>query len=299
MDIFDFKCFVELVTTHHYSNAADNLHISESSFSRRIRKIEEELCDVKLIERSTRKVVLTEAGMAFYEYAIKIVENYDKMIDELRNYGPEAGRMVNFGTIRISAVPELNNRLLEYVKENLMLKLHIVEAGTQKLVEDFKRSLYDLILFVDSGSILPSEDITVYNLYQEEVYLIVNKTHPLAKKKSVRPVEIENENFVMLTNSSSMTELFKEYCTRNHIHPHVTQDCWAHDMQLAFVREKLGVTLMTKNLAYSYRYADDLAFVSLQEPMMRQVSLAVHNRALRRESVRQLVDNLLRDFQKN
>lgn len=299
MDIFDFRCFVELATAQHYSNAADNLHIAESSLSRRIRKMEDELQGVKLIDRSTRKVVLTECGVAFLPYAQQILNAYSEMEAVVANYHPGNDKMLNFGTIRTSAIPALNSKLLEYVKEDLSLKLRIVEDGTHNLVDGLNRKQYDLILFVDTNKKVFTEEITEYPLIKEEVFLVMNKQHPFAKKKVVDFRTLVDEKFAMFTNSSSMKTIFTEYCKKEQVHPRIVQESGPYDVQLEFVRENLGIALMTKNLASNYRYIDELALVSLADPLMRQISLAVQNSSLRRESVRTLINKLRRDFGDN
>ena len=61
MEINYLKEFVILARTGNYLEAADSLYMGQSSLSRHIKTLEEEL-DIRLLDRTTRKVSLTEAG---------------------------------------------------------------------------------------------------------------------------------------------------------------------------------------------------------------------------------------------
>jgi DNA-binding transcriptional LysR family regulator len=60
----------------NFSAAAKRLHIAQPTLSKNIRQVEEDL-GVKLFERSTRKVVLTDAGRAFYREALMILSKIE------------------------------------------------------------------------------------------------------------------------------------------------------------------------------------------------------------------------------
>ena len=69
-DQLDF--FISVAETDTFLNAAEKLHISQSSLSKQIQKLENEL-DIKLLDRSKRSATLTKAGAAFYQEALQPV----------------------------------------------------------------------------------------------------------------------------------------------------------------------------------------------------------------------------------
>src|SRR5688500_8004194 len=68
MDLNRTTTFVRVVETGGFTRAAESLGLPASSVSRSIARLEEDL-GVTLLERTTRKVTLTEAGRAFFERA--------------------------------------------------------------------------------------------------------------------------------------------------------------------------------------------------------------------------------------
>ena len=61
MDMMSLQCFVALVDTERFTAAAELMFMSQPSFSRRIKELEAEL-GLLLVERSTRRIRITEAG---------------------------------------------------------------------------------------------------------------------------------------------------------------------------------------------------------------------------------------------
>ena len=93
----DLRTFVALAQTGGFAAAADRLGIVKSAVSRRVREIEERL-GVRLVQRTSRNVSLTEAGRNYAERARAILAELEEMDEAVRgaNDSPE-------GTLRISA----------------------------------------------------------------------------------------------------------------------------------------------------------------------------------------------------
>ena len=72
MDLNDLRYFALTVEHGSFSAAARFTHLNKSKLSRRVARLEEQL-GVRLLQRSTRRLVLTEAGRAFYEHCSAMV----------------------------------------------------------------------------------------------------------------------------------------------------------------------------------------------------------------------------------
>lgn len=72
----DYYHFVQVVKYQGFTKASEALGITKSKLSRRITDLEERL-GVRLIQRNTRKFTVTEMGLKFYEYCLKILQDVD------------------------------------------------------------------------------------------------------------------------------------------------------------------------------------------------------------------------------
>jgi DNA-binding transcriptional LysR family regulator len=87
MDLNDLRYFAVIVEHGGFSAAERITHITKSKLSRRVSLLEEKL-GVRLIQRTTRKLSLTEAGQAFYEHCRAIVVEAEaamEAVDQLRS----------------------------------------------------------------------------------------------------------------------------------------------------------------------------------------------------------------------
>jgi DNA-binding transcriptional LysR family regulator len=86
MDIEDLRLFVLTARLSNLTEAARQLHVAKSSASRNLAKLEEKL-GISLLYRSNRRILLTEAGTVFFNYARDVLKQLDEAgsaLDELK-----------------------------------------------------------------------------------------------------------------------------------------------------------------------------------------------------------------------
>ena len=106
MDLNRVAVFVSVVAAESFTAAASRLGIHKSSVSRGVAQLEEEL-GVRLLERTTRKLSLTEAGQAFYRRAQPAVAGLEEASAEASSL-----RLEPRGTVRMTAPLELGVAVL-------------------------------------------------------------------------------------------------------------------------------------------------------------------------------------------
>lgn len=105
MDLNRASTFVRVVETGGFTRAAEAMKLPPSSISRSVARLEEEL-GVPLLERTTRKVSLTDAGRAFFERAREALAG----LEQANALALDAAREAH-GTVRLAMPPELGPRL--------------------------------------------------------------------------------------------------------------------------------------------------------------------------------------------
>jgi DNA-binding transcriptional LysR family regulator len=105
MDLNRATTFVRVVETGGFTRAAQVLGLPASSVSRAVSKLEGDL-GITLLERTTRKVTLTEAGRAFFERAREALAG----LEEANALALDAAREVH-GVVRLAVPPELGGKL--------------------------------------------------------------------------------------------------------------------------------------------------------------------------------------------
>ncbi|WP_305372955.1 LysR family transcriptional regulator [Photobacterium leiognathi] len=153
MNIDHLKLFVRLAATQNISLAGKELGISPAVASSHINKLEESM-GVRLVHRTTRKVSLTEEGLAFLPRAEDVLSSVDIAYASVGN-----GQVSPQGTLRVAApasfgrmhiVPALKGFLDKYPQVNVDLRLSdsivdLVEGGFDVAIRDAKLNDSSLI----------------------------------------------------------------------------------------------------------------------------------------------------------
>jgi len=123
-DLNDMAVFASVVKTGSFTAAGKALSLPKSNVSRRIARLEDTL-NVRLLERTTRKLRLTEIGQSLYHHAQRIVEEADSA-----NSLVESMTSRPRGILRVSASVFTGQKLLtpilpEFLKLFPELHLHL------------------------------------------------------------------------------------------------------------------------------------------------------------------------------
>ncbi|MGB5276667.1 MAG: LysR family transcriptional regulator [Gammaproteobacteria bacterium] len=123
-DLVGLKAFVTVVEAGSFNRAADQLEASAAAVSRRISSLESAL-GVKLLNRTTRQIDLTESGKQFYADVINIFESLEEAEEKI-----QTGRETIRGNLRIAAplsfgVGQIAPILPDFMKRHPQLKVHL------------------------------------------------------------------------------------------------------------------------------------------------------------------------------
>ena len=101
--------FAKVVEANSFSEAARRLQMPVSTVSRRVAELEDQL-GVRLLDRSTRNLRLTELGAEVLEHALRSAELSEPVENNISN------RLSTVcGTLRLSAPPTISDTLLDYI----------------------------------------------------------------------------------------------------------------------------------------------------------------------------------------
>ncbi len=163
--------------------ASEELHITQPTLSRSMKKLEEEL-GVSIFHRENSKLSLNETGKVAAEYAEKALQANQDLIDHVLTYDRSL-RTVSIGSSSPFPINELMPALQEYLSEKTILT-ELVDTD-ELLLTGLKNRRYDLVVLHS----LP-EDKTLYcqRYMDEQICLTVDENHPFAQKKSISFAEM-------------------------------------------------------------------------------------------------------------
>ena len=168
---------------------SEELHISQPSLSRSMRKIEEEF-GVSLFHRENSKISLNETGKVAAEYAQRALDANQEMIDHVIAF-ERSMRTVFVG----SCAPLPINDIMATLQERLPGKTISTEiANDDRLITGLKNRAYQLVILHHDPD---DRALFCQRFMQEQLYLSIAEDHPLAKKESVSFEELQGLRILM------------------------------------------------------------------------------------------------------
>jgi DNA-binding transcriptional LysR family regulator len=178
MELFSLECFVALARHSKFYEAAEFVHLSQSSFSKHIKALEKDL-GARLFARGQNKTELTDAGRALLPEAILITREYERTKNAVNVYAKSAGNRLDIYTHSFLATYGLHDMLLRFQDTHPGVCVDIYEAESTLAV---KRLYSDpstvCIAFADAEKL--RETYIQKTLIYDELVLMTNRSHRLA-----------------------------------------------------------------------------------------------------------------------
>lgn len=172
--IKDMRAFFAIVEEGNISHAAQRLGIAQPALSRQMKHLEENL-QVKLFERGSRRIRLTEAGSLLYSRVENILGMVDGTVREIKEIGDGSKGVIRIGTITTSGAMILPDLIAKFRKLYPEVTFEIWEAEGARIIELLDSRLIEIAITrtqVDSATyellVLPNEPLVMVMNAQNE-----------------------------------------------------------------------------------------------------------------------------------
>ena len=175
---------IELAHTLNFSRAAENMFVSQPTFSYQIRLLEEEI-GFAIFMRSGRGAALTPAGAQFITFLANMREDLKRAIQQGQNFSAKYKDSISISLMVLQALyflPEAIRLFSEMNPDVQVTPVFQYENG----VESFLRNEVDILFALREHDVKHIPDIVLHPLFESRIYLITETADPLAKKDLVR-----------------------------------------------------------------------------------------------------------------
>lgn len=297
MNIDTLKYVLALAEKKNYSITAYEMNISQSSLSKQISKLEDEL-GVKLFDRTTRHIRLTIAGSEFLRHAAKILHDIDEAERAMQEYCvTQRGELV-IGAIPVICYFGLTELIVSFQKSYPGIKLKVKEGETKLLLQLRKNLKIDaaFVTFTDDPNL--NQTFKLFPLITDQLVLITDQFHHLAEYKTVDIKDLANEKFISMTNNSFSTEIFRNTCKKSGFNPDIIYQSDHIDIILSFVVNGLGVSLLTSKVAKKFQRENKIKIINLNEQVNVTIALGIPKETNLSPSIRAFKKYTLEWFKK-
>lgn len=244
MEIRVLRAFVEVVRQGGFSRAAEVVFTTQSTVSKAVRQLEDEL-GFRLLERVGHKSRLTEAGEIVYRRALSILAQQDDLKAELEELRGLEGGKLRLGFPLIGSSILFARRFAAFRSRYPGVELQLVEHGSKKLEELVLAGELDL-----AASLLPvGEEFAWQELRREPVDLLLAADHPLAGRKTLAFAELADLPFILYGEGFALNPLIMAACRTAGFTPKVATRSSQLDLVVELVASGLGVAFLPRLIA--------------------------------------------------
>ena len=169
MDFRQLEAFCAIVEWGNFSEASRHLFISQPTVSSHIRSLENSL-NVRLINRNTKPVTITEEGKRFYEYASALLRLREKAISE---FGGLSDNVIAIGASSIPSAYILPDIMAAYRRVSEDAVFDVMQSDSEGTIESLTEGSIDMAI---AGASLNDDRFCCRVVYRDEMVLAVPAT---------------------------------------------------------------------------------------------------------------------------
>ncbi len=235
------KAFDLVVSTHSFTHASDHLGVTQPSMTALIQDLEHVL-GVRLFERTTRQVTLTQAGEDFHKRIQRPLADLEEAYRAMGDIAAAKRGMIVVGALPSMSLTLVPPTLGELRRSHPGLQTRVIEAHNDDLISMVRDNQVDFAL---ATLLDPPSDLKFDPLLPDSFFAVYTPRHPIALLKELRWKDLVQHDLILLSQGSSARSLFDRANLANEKHG-LRYDVTHMTTAVNLVRQGLGVTLLPR-----------------------------------------------------
>lgn len=234
------KVFLAVARDRNFSRAGGRVGLSQPAVSRAIRELEEQL-GLRLLDRTTREVELTEAGVKLSGALERLIDELESALLEARSAGEQ-----HRGKVRVASAPTTSAALMpgyisaaarRYPGITLMMR----DQSQQLVLDSVRGGEVDFGLAVEPQQ---AEDLHAHKIMDDSFQLVCRADHPLARRARPLWTALAGERLVLLDYSSGSRPLIDQALAGRGVACEVVQEVGHLATAFRMVEAGIGISVV-------------------------------------------------------
>lgn len=260
MNLRTLRAFVEVVRQGGFSQASEVVSLTQSSVSKAIKTLEDEL-GMPLLNRLGHRNELTAAGEIAYSRALVLLAEHNDLVAEINDL-----RGLKRGVLRIGLPPVgcgvlFATMFATYRTRYPDIDIELTEYGSKRLRECLEAGEVDL-----AALLLPIDEGFDYQpVRNEPLMAVLPISHPLAQRKRIDFTDLADSPFILFEAGFALNAKILAACERKGVQPRVAARSGQIDFIVDLVSAGLGAAFLPRMLAHKHQHPG-IALIPLDEP---------------------------------
>lgn len=194
----DLKAFVTVAELQSFAAAAKALHLSQPALSRRIAHLESVL-EVRLFDRTTRSVELTQLGQRFFGEVRKLLQELERSVHGLHDAAQLETGDITVGCVFSAVHHFLPEVIRTFRARHPQVMVRIIEEGADEVLASVKSGEADFALNYIG---MNDAEVEFTPLLKESFVLACPAGHPLARRRKVHWEELADHPYALVSHAS-------------------------------------------------------------------------------------------------
>lgn len=208
MTIVQFEYIVAVDTYRSFNLAAKNCFVTQPTLSMQIQKLEDAL-GVKIFNRSKSPVTPTELGIEIIAQARTLLAEHQKIQDLVSDRNKDLSGELKIGIIPTVAPYIVPKIITRFIEQYPAVKLVVWEQNTEQIMQQLKLGLIDCGIV---STPLHDPQLKETPLFYENFVAYVSDESQLARKKKLKPEDINVEELWILNDGHCMRDQVLNIC---------------------------------------------------------------------------------------
>lgn len=280
--------FVTVASTGSFTKAADVLHLSQPALTTRIRQLEEAL-DLRLLNRNTRSLDLTEAGKELLPIFRRLVGDLEGAVSNAREHSRKSNAIIRLACLPSFAatmLPDLISKFQAKRPEATFVVQDVVNSQIRSLVREGQ---VDFGICVYEGE---EPDLVFEELFEDDLTVIYRPGHPLHSAKHITMAELIEHRLILISRGSSIREAVEKAFAAGGLSVSPACEVTYMSTAVALVQAGMGVAILPST-AIEARSAGILARRIEDSGFVRKLVLVKRKSASLSKVVQQFADSVV------
>lgn len=259
INVDGLRTFLAVARHQHLGHAAEALQADQSTISRRIARLEEEV-GVALFERVGRSIRLTPAGARFVPRVERLLHDVREAVADAAGAVSIEGGEVRIGFLHTVGARWLPERMASFLSFHPGVRFSLRDGTAAEVVAGVLGGDYDLGIVGPPPS---NRDLEIVPLFRERVAVVVPVGHPLVGRTSCTLHDLADEPLILPRSRSGLRRVVDEAFAREGLPQRVAYEGDDFTIVQGLVEAGLGTTLLPMPLPIP---SNRVAVVPLRQP---------------------------------
>jgi len=292
LDIDGIQAFVLIAELGGFQKAAERLNLTQTALSRRIQRLEDYL-GLKLLDRTTRSVVLTVVGRSFLPQAERLVEELTRSVDQLKDMSRSASGNVTMACMPSMTYQRLPVVLRTYADKYPQNRVRILDRTSVLVAEAVRQGQAEFGVMI---LLSRDNDLIEERMIEDPFMLFCLNTHPLSRRESVTWKDLREADLITFGGASGNRVFLDYQLASRGIDVRGRFEVEQMSAAIGLVAAGVGVAILPASILLARTYPEVRQIPLVKPVIKRPIGLVRRRRASLSPAAQALYDLLVQEL---